>query len=112
MGLLRCVAGSAGILALVCCHSVARAQSSPEQLPPVVVNPTTPPKPPTRVRRDRERRTAAPVRPAASAPASPPSQPAEVVVTADRKPEPISRTGSSIGVIKGETLATSNPGSL
>jgi len=35
-----------------------------------------------------------------------------VVVTADREPEPISRTGSSIGVIKGETLATSNPGSL
>jgi len=35
-----------------------------------------------------------------------------VVVTADREPEPISRTGSSIGVIKGEALATSNPGSL
>ena len=33
-------------------------------------------------------------------------------MTADREPEPISRTGSSIGVIKGETLATSNPGSL
>jgi vitamin B12 transporter len=35
-----------------------------------------------------------------------------VVVTADREPEPISRTGSSISVVKGETLATSNPGSL
>ena len=33
-------------------------------------------------------------------------------MTADREPEPISRTGSSISVIKGETLATSNPGSL
>ena len=31
---------------------------------------------------------------------------------ADREPEPISRTGSSISVVKGETLATSNPGSL
>ena len=39
-------------------------------------------------------------------------QPLEVVVTADREPEPISRTGSSISVVKGETLATSNPGSL
>ena len=35
-----------------------------------------------------------------------------MVVTADREPEPISRTGSSISVVKGETLATSNPGSL
>ena len=33
-------------------------------------------------------------------------------MTADREPEPISRTGSSISVVKGETLATSNPGSL
>ncbi len=41
-----------------------------------------------------------------------PPQPPEVVVTADREPEPISRTGSSISVVKGETLATSNPGSL
>ena len=35
-----------------------------------------------------------------------------MVVTADREPEPISRTGSSISVVKSETLATSNPGSL
>ena len=35
-----------------------------------------------------------------------------MVVTADREPEPISRTGSAISVVKGETLATSNPGSL
>ncbi len=41
-----------------------------------------------------------------------PPQPVEMVVTADREPEPISRTGSSISVVKGETLATSNPGSL
>ena len=41
-----------------------------------------------------------------------PHSPPEVVVTADREPEPISRTGSSISVVKGETLATSNPGSL
>lgn len=33
-------------------------------------------------------------------------------MTADREQEPISRTGSSISVVKGETLATSNPGSL
>ena len=45
--------------------------------------------------------------PCRSAPAA-----SEVVVTADREPEPISRTGSSISVVKGETLATSNPGSL
>ncbi len=60
-----------------------------------------------------DRRTAGPVRPAANnTPAPPPPQPPEVVVTADREPEPISRTGSSISVVKGETLATSNPGSL
>src|SRR6185436_19901025 len=50
------------------------------------------------------------LRRAANAPAPSNPQPVEVVVTADREPEPISRTGSSIGVIKGETLATSNPG--
>jgi vitamin B12 transporter len=112
MGLLKYAAGSAVVAALACCHSAARAQSNSGQLPPVVVNPDTPPKPLRQIRRDRARRVAGPVRPAPVAPAPAPPQPAEVVVTADREPEPISRTGSSIGVIKGETLATSNPGSL
>ena len=112
MGLLKYAAGSAVVVALACCHSAARAQSSPDQLPPVVINPTDPPKPARQIRRDRDSRRAGPVRPAANpAPAATP-QPAEMVVTADREPEPISRTGSSIGVVKSETLATSNPGSL
>ena len=112
MGLLKYAAGSAAIVALACCHSAAYAQSNSDQLPPVVVNPNDPPKPARQIRRDRDRRTAGPVRPAANAPPPSTPQPAEVVVTADREPEPISRTGSSISVIKGETLATSNPGSL
>lgn len=36
----------------------------------------------------------------------------EVVVTADRTPEPITRTGSAISVVDGATLAASNPASL
>jgi vitamin B12 transporter len=36
----------------------------------------------------------------------------EVVVTANRAPEPLSATGSAISVVSGETIATSNPGSL
>ncbi len=36
----------------------------------------------------------------------------DIVVTADRTPEPISSTGSAITVISGETLATSNPSSV
>lgn len=112
MGLLKYAAGSAAIVALSCCHGAAYAQSNSDQLPPVEVNPTSPPRPARQVRRDRDRRTLGPVRPTATAPTSAPPQPTEVVVTADREPEPISRTGSSIGVIKGETLATSNPGSL
>jgi vitamin B12 transporter len=114
MGLFEYAAGSAVVAALACCHSTAYAQSNSGQLPPVVVNPDAPQKPVRQIRRDRERRVAAPVRPASvpAAPAPAPPQPTEVVVTADREPEPISRTGSSIGVIKGETLATSNPGSL
>ena len=112
MGLLKYAAGSAAIVALACCHSAARAQSNSDQLPPVVVNPNYPSKPARQIRRDRDRRRPGPARPATNAPPPSTPQPAEVVVTADREPEPISRTGSSISVIKGETLATSNPGSL
>jgi vitamin B12 transporter len=112
MGLLNYAAGSAVVVALACCHSAARAQSKPDQLPPVVVNPIDPPKPAGRIRRDRDRRAAGPVRPAANSAVATPPQPSEVVVTADREPEPISRTGSSISVVKSETLASSNPGSL
>ncbi|MEO6947899.1 MAG: TonB-dependent receptor [Nitrobacter sp.] len=36
----------------------------------------------------------------------------DIVVTADRTPEPVGSTGSAISVISGETLATSNPASL
>ncbi|WP_211909651.1 TonB-dependent receptor plug domain-containing protein [Tardiphaga alba] len=36
----------------------------------------------------------------------------EVVVTANRTAEPLSATGSAISVVSGETIATSNPGSL
>jgi vitamin B12 transporter len=113
MGLLKSAAGSAAIVALAFGHSAAHAQSNSDQLPPVVVNPSAPPKPVRQVRRDKDRRTAGPVRPAANnTPAPAPPEPPEVVVTADREPEPISRTGSSISVVKGEALATSNPGSL
>src|SRR3954466_8490180 len=112
MGLLKYAAGSAAVVALACCHSTAYAQSNSDQLPPVVVNPNDPPKPARQIRRDRDRTRASPVRPAANNTPAPPAQPPEVVVTADREPEPISRTGSSISVVKGETLATSNPGSL
>lgn len=108
MDLLKYAAGSAAIVALACCNSAARAQSNSGQLPPVVVNPSSPAKPVRQVKRDRDRRTG-PVRPAVNPPAAPPT---EMVVTADREPEPISRTGSSISVVKGETLATNNPGSL
>jgi vitamin B12 transporter len=113
MGLLKYAAGSAAIVALACCHNAAHAQSNSDQLPPVVVNPSAPSKPARQIRRDKDRRTAGPVRPAANnTPAPPAPETPEVVVTADREPEPISRTGSSISVVKGETLATSNPGSL
>jgi vitamin B12 transporter len=113
MGLLKYAAGSAAIVALACCHNAAHAQSNSDQLPPVVVNPSAPSKPTRQIRRDKDRRTAGPVRPAANnTPAPPAPETPEVVVTADREPEPISRTGSSISVVKGETLATSNPGSL
>ncbi len=87
------------------------AQSNSDQLPPVVVNPDSPPKPARQVRRDRDSRRPGPVRPAENAP--PPSTPARRGGGDSRQePEPISRTGSSISVVKGETLATSNPGSL
>ncbi|MET0709769.1 MAG: TonB-dependent receptor [Tardiphaga sp.] len=36
----------------------------------------------------------------------------DVVITADRTPESLDRTGSSISVVRAETIATSNPGSL
>src|SRR5882757_3223721 len=91
MGLLKYAAGTAAIVALACCHSAARAQSSSDQLPPVVVNPDSPPKPVRQVNRDRDRRSAGPVRPATHPPAAPPSPSTEMVVTADREPEPISR---------------------
>src|SRR3954467_10248599 len=102
MGLLKYAAGSAAIVTLACCHSAARAQSNSGQLPPVVVNPESPPKPVRQIRRDRDRRASGPGGPGAPPAASaPPSPPPEVVVTADREPEPISRTGSSISVVKG-----------
>lgn len=110
MGLRKYAAVSAAIVALVGCHGTAFGQSSSSQLPAVVVNPDTPPKPSRQIRRDRDRGTAGRVQAAPIAPAPP--QPVEMVVTADREPEPIGRTGSSISVVKGETLATSNPGSL
>src|SRR5215213_3881597 len=93
MGLLKYAAGSAAIVALACCHGTVYAQSNSDQLPPVVVNPDASPKPARQIGRDRNRRTTGPVRPATNA--LPPSnpQPADVVVTADREPEPISRTG-------------------
>jgi vitamin B12 transporter len=43
---------------------------------------------------------------------SSPQELSEVVVTASRAPEPLSATGSAISVVSGETIATSNPGSL
>ena len=112
MSLLHNAAALAAIVALFCCDGTARAQSIPEPLPPVEVNPTSPPAPARQNRRDPDRRASGPARQAPSGPTAAPPQPSDVVVTADREPEPISRTGSSISVVKGETLATSNPGSL
>ena len=112
MGFLNYAAVSAAVVALACGHNVVLAQSNSDQLPPVVVNPQAPPQTSRHIRRDRDRGRASPVRPASNSTAAAPKQPTEVVVTADREPEPISRTGSSISVVKGETLATSNPGSL
>ena len=111
MGFLNYAAVSAAVVALACGHNVVLAQSNSDQLPPVVVNPQAPPQTSRHIRRDRDRSRAGPVRPAANNTVAPKPSP-EVVVTADREPEPISRTGSSISVVKGETLATSNPGSL
>jgi len=112
MGFLNYAAVSAAVIALACGHNVVWAQSNSDQLPPVVVNPQAPPQTSRHIRRDRDRGRASPVRPASNSTAAAPKQPTEVVVTADREPEPISRTGSSISVVKGETLAASNPGSL
>ncbi len=41
-----------------------------------------------------------------------PGESAEVVVTPDRQPEAIDRSGSAISVVSRQTLATTNPGSL
>ena len=112
MSLLHTAAVLAAITALFCCDGAARAQSIPEALPPVEVNPAPPPAPARQSRREPDRRAAGPARPAPGAPTAAPPQNSDVVVTADREAEPISRTGSSISVVKGETLATSNPGSL
>ena len=73
---------------------------------------TSDPPPQSRRQIRRETGTARTAPAAANNPGSPPEQPAETVITADRKPEPISRTGSAISVVNSETLATSNPGSL
>src|SRR6185369_3233813 len=73
MGLLKYAAGSAAIVAFAWCQSAARAQSNSDQLPPVVVNPDTPPKPVRQIRRDRDSRKPSPIRPATNA--SPPSNP-------------------------------------
>jgi vitamin B12 transporter len=62
-------AGTAAVFAFSCYNGAARAQSSPEKLP-------------------------------------------DLVVTADRTSEPISKSGSAISVVSAETIATSNPGSL
>ncbi|WP_256378825.1 TonB-dependent receptor [Bradyrhizobium sp. Ai1a-2] len=84
------------------------AQSGPEQLPAVVINPNVRSKPPAR-----NRQTSSTTRPARPAPSieAPPATP-EVVVTPDRTPQPASRTGSSVSVVTHEVLATSNPASL
>ncbi|MDB5634894.1 MAG: Vitamin transporter, partial [Tardiphaga sp.] len=62
-------AGTAAVFAFSCYNGAARAQSSPEKLP-------------------------------------------DLVVTADRTSEPISKSGSDISVVSAATIATSNPGSL
>src|SRR5882757_3435217 len=110
MGFRNCAAGSAAIVALACCIGGAHAQSSPDQLPPVVVNPDAPSKPVRQLRRATSP-VSRPV-PAPNNPGSPAPQPSELVVTPDRTPEPLSRIGSAISVVNSETLATSNPGSL
>jgi vitamin B12 transporter len=115
MGFRKYAAGLAAIVALSCCHDAARAQSAPDQLPPVVVNPAPPAKPAKPIRREAARRATSAAKPTLPAPdnaSSPSGPPSDLVVTPDRTPEPASRTGSAISVVSGETLATSNPGSL
>src|SRR3981189_1785079 len=101
MDFRNCAAGSAAIVALACCIGGAHAQSSPDQLPPVVVNPDAPSKPVRQIRRATSP-VSRPV-PAPNNPGSPPPQPSELVVTPNRTPEPLTRTGS---VIRGANRAT------
>nr|WP_249792586.1 TonB-dependent receptor [Bradyrhizobium sp. BRP22] len=84
------------------------AQSRPEQLPAVVVDPDARSKPASRNKRTSS--TARPARPAPSNESAPAAS--EVVVTPDRTLEPASRTGSSVSVVTNQVLATSNPTSL
>ena len=106
MGLRRFLAVCAAVAA--CGNTGAMGQSSPEQLPAVVVNPDTRSKPASTNRRTSS--TTGPARPAPSS--ETPATAPEVVVTPDRTLEPASRTGSSVSVVTREMLATSNPTSL
>ena len=112
MGLCRFAAGLAASIAVFGLPEGAIAQSGPQQLPEVVVEPKPAAKPTRAVRRtDNAARTRQTV-PAKPVPSPPQSSESEVVVTPDRTPEPLSRIGSDISVVNNETLATSNPGSL
>lgn len=89
----------------------AVAQSAPQALPQVVVEPTpriTRSKPTKRTSRTTQVRRVAPAKLDTT---TPPSA-EQVVVTPGRTPEPVSRTGSAVSVVNRETLVTANPGSL
>lgn len=110
MGFCRFAAGLAALFYLFGLPEVAIAQSGPQQLPEVVVEPKPSAKPARAVSRtDNAARTrqAVPAKPDPS-----PPQSSELVITPDRTPEPLSRTGSDISVVNKETLAITNPGSL
>ena len=110
MGFCRFAAGFAALFGLFGLPEEAIAQSGPQKLPEVVVEPKPSAKPAKPVRRtDNAARTrqAVPARPDSS-----PPQPSELVITPDRTPEPLSRTGSAVSVVNKETIATTNPGSL
>ena len=114
----RVVMGSrnvaAGLAALSCVLGFPEgsiAQSGPQQLPEVVIEPRSAVAKPARpVRRTANAARTRQVTLARPDPAPP--QPSDIVITPNRTPEPISRTGSAISVVNKETLATANSGSL
>ncbi|KRR11237.1 hypothetical protein CQ12_05105 [Bradyrhizobium jicamae] len=106
----RFAAGFAALFGLFGLPEAAIAQSDPQKLPEVVVEPqpsARPARPARRTDNAARTRQAAPAKPDPS-----PPQPSELVITPDRTPEPLSRTGSDVSVVNKDMIATANPGSV